>query len=41
MFLFIQKYYPENFAFFILGIFDLYTRKVWEIFVYKQRKTIG
>ena len=28
MFLFIKKYYPENFAFLILGPLDLYTRKI-------------
>ena len=27
MFLFIQKYYPEDFAFLILRILELYTRK--------------
>ena len=41
MFVFIQKYYPENFAFLTLGIIKLYTRKVCEIFVYKPTETIG
>ena len=36
MFLLIQKYYPENFAFLILRILELFTRKVREIFVYKH-----
>ena len=36
MFLLIQKYYPENFAFLILKILELFTRKVREIFVYKH-----
>ena len=40
MFVFIQKYYPENFAFLILGILELYTRKVCEMFVYKDTETI-
>ena len=39
MFTFLQKY-PENFAFLILGILGLYTRKVCEIFVYKHAETI-
>ena len=30
---FIWKYYPENFIFLILGILELYTRKVYEMFV--------
>ena len=38
MFLFIWKCYPENFAFLILTILDLYTRKVCEMFVYKHTK---
>ena len=33
MFVFLQKQYPENFAFLILGILELYTHKVFEIFV--------
>ena len=40
MFLFIQKYCPENFAFLILRIFELYTRKVCEMFGYKHTETI-
>ena len=40
MFLFIQKYYPENFAFLILRILELYTRKICEMFVYKHTETI-
>ena len=33
------KYYPENFAFLILGVFELYSRKICEIFVYKHTET--
>ena len=40
MFVFNIKSYPENFAFLILGIIELYTRKVCEIFVYKHTETI-
>ena len=40
MFLFIQKYYPENFAFLTLRILELYTRKVCVMFVYKHTETI-
>ena len=40
MFLFILKYYPENFTFLILRIRELYTRKFRGMFVYKQIKTI-
>ena len=40
MFVFILKYYPENFAFLILGILELYTREVLEVFVYKHAETI-
>ena len=40
MFVFKYKYYPENFAFLILGILQLYTRKVCEMFVYKHIETI-
>ena len=36
----IWKYYPENFAFLILRILELYTRKVCEMFVYKDTETI-
>ena len=41
MFLFIEKYYPENFAFLILRILELHTRKVFEMIVYKHTKTIS
>ena len=40
MFLFISKYYPENFEFLILIILELYTRKVCVMFVYKYTETI-
>ena len=40
MFLFIYKYYLENFAFLILRILELYTPKVCEKFVYKHTETI-
>ena len=40
MFLFIWKYYPENFAFLISSILELYNRKVCEMFVYKHTETI-
>ena len=40
MFVLIWKYYPKNFVFLILGIFELYNRKVCEMFVYKHTKTI-
>ena len=40
MFVFLQKYYPENFALSILRIIELFTRKVCEMFVYKHTKTI-
>ena len=40
MLLFIQKYYPENFAFLILRILELFTSKVYEMFVYKHTETI-
>ena len=40
MFLLIQKYYPENFVFLILGVLGLYTRKVFEMFIYKHTETI-
>ena len=33
------KWYPENFAFLIVGILKLYTRKVCEMLVYKYAKT--
>ena len=41
MFLFIQKYYTENFAFLILRLLELHTRKVCKIFVYKHTETIN
>ena len=31
---------PENFAFLILGILELYTRKVREMLFYKHTETI-
>ena len=40
MLLFIYKLYPENFALLILGILELYTRKVCEMFVYKHIEAI-
>ena len=40
MFVFIKKRYPENLAFFILGVLELFIRKVCEIFVYKHTETI-
>ena len=40
LFVFIWKYYPENFVFLILGILELYSRKVCEMFVYKHTETI-
>ena len=40
MILFIWKYYPENFIFLILRILELYSRKVYEMFVYKHVETI-
>ena len=39
-FVFTSKYYPENLAFLILRILELYTRKVCEMFVYKHTETI-
>ena len=39
MFVFIQIYYPENFAFLILGILELYICKVCKMFVYKHTET--
>ena len=35
MFVFKKKNYPEDFVFLILGLLELYTRKVCEMFVYK------
>ena len=40
MFVFIQKYYPEDFVCLLLGLLELYTRKVCEMFVYKHTETI-
>ena len=40
MSLFIKKYYPENFAFLILRILELYTQRVSKMFVYKYTETI-
>ena len=40
MFMFVQKYYPKNFALFILRMIELFTRKVCEMFVYKHTETI-
>ena len=40
MFVFVQKYYRENFAFLIQKVFELFTRKVCEMLVYKYTETI-
>ena len=40
MFVFKLKYYPENFAFLILRIFEIFTFKACEMFVYKHAETI-
>ena len=40
MVLFIQKQYPENFTFLILGILELYNRKICEMCIYKHTETI-
>ena len=40
MFLFIEKYYPENFVFWILRILELFASKVCERFAYKHTETI-
>ena len=40
MFVFIQQKYPENFAFLLPRILELYTRKVCKTFVYKHTETI-
>ena len=40
MFVFIQKKYPENFAFLLSRMLELYTRKICKIFVYKHTETI-
>ena len=40
VFLFTEKYYPENIASLILRILESYTRKISKIFVYKHTETI-
>ena len=40
MFVFIWGWYLEKFAFLILGIIELFSRKVCEMFVYKHTETI-
>ena len=40
MFVFILKQYPENFAFLIIRVLELYTIKVGKMFVYKNIETI-
>ena len=40
MFVCLEKYCHENFAFLILAIFELLTRKVCEMFIYKHTETI-
>ena len=40
MFVFILKYYPENFAFLIVIILYFFTRKVCQMFVYKHTETM-
>ena len=40
MFVFIEKWYPENLAFLILKILELFTGKVSEMFVNKNTETI-
>ena len=40
MFVFVYKKYLINFAFLIIGILELYTRKVCKMFVYKHTETI-
>ena len=39
IFVFIQKWYPENFVFLFLRFLELHTRKVCEMFVYKHKET--
>ena len=41
MFVFKYRWYPESFAFLIVGILELYTNKVCEMFVYKHTETIA
>ena len=38
--MFKYKHYPENFAFLILKIIELYTRNICEMFVYKYEEAI-
>ena len=38
--MFIQKKYPENFAFLILRVFKLFAHKVCKMFVYKHTEII-
>ena len=40
MFVFIYKWYSENFAFKILRVFELRKRKVCKMFVYEHTETI-
>ena len=40
MFVFISKYYPENFVFLILGVLESYPRIVFEMFLYNYSETI-
>ena len=40
MFVVIKKEHPENFAFVVFRIFELYTSKFGEMFVYKHTETI-
>ena len=40
MFAFIQKLCPENFAFLILRIIELFIRKVCKMYVYKYTETM-
>ena len=40
MFMVMQKQYPENVAFLILGILELYIHEVCKMFIYKHTETI-
>ena len=40
MFVFISRQYPENFAFLILTVIELFSRKFCEMFVYKRAITV-
>ena len=40
MFVYKWKYYSKSFAFLILRILELFTRKVCKMFVYKHTETI-